>query len=157
MIGLYTYLNFYTPKECEEIINYFENNSKNHIHYDSNNTDFLNIDFSYKLPFKKIVPIEKNLNLKLNYAQIVKWPNNSEMITHKDGKINKNNHWTSICYLNKNYEGGRTYVVENNCNKYIDIKSIGSYLCFNSENIEHGVEKVKGIRYSLTAWYNSNV
>lgn len=157
MIGLYSYIKFYTNEECDSMIDYFESQPHLHTHWKENNTNFLNIESNYELPYKKTSHIEQSLNLKLNYVQIVKWPSGSKMNIHKDGDWQTSNHWTSVCYLNDTFEGGRTYIVDNGQNKYVNLGERGSYLCFNSKNIEHGVEIVNGIRYTLTAWYRINV
>ncbi len=67
---------------------------------------------------------------------------------HKDGKIVKKNDWTSVCYLNDDYEGGETLLSNN-----MVPPQKGRLVVFNSKNIPHGVNEVLGTRYTYTAWW----
>ena len=95
--------------------------------------------------------LQKDLNIILNYGQIVHWPNGSFMGCHYDGHIAKDNHFTAICYLNDNYKGGRTLLE----NKVID-PEIGKLIVFNSQKVEHGVEKVIGDRFTYISWWKND-
>ena len=98
--------------------------------------------------------IEKEFCLKLNYDQIVFWPPNSFKPMHKDGQfdINKNNDWTSVCYLNDDYEGGET-MIESDLIK----PKRGRLVVFPSKKMFHGVSLVKtNSRYTYIAWWQEN-
>ena len=92
--------------------------------------------------------IAKDFPLKLNYDQIVKWPNKSFKNLHRDGTVVKENHWTSVCYLNDDFQGGET-LLDNNM---VPIQK-GRLVVFNSRFIPHGVNEVLGTRYTYTAWW----
>jgi hypothetical protein len=139
-------LNFLTKEECNNVIDYFKNNFLYHSIY--RDTISLEITNNFK-ERSKIVNFIQSHNLKLNYDLIVMWPNGSFMNTHFDGTKEPNNHYTSICYLNENYIGGRT-LIKNNFVK----NEVGKLVWFNSKEIEHGVEKVIGTRLVYIAWYN---
>ena len=159
MIGVYRYLNFFTPDECKKIISVFYNNTKLHQKW-SNNTDFVDLgelNYSFDLSNRLTNHIEKTHNVKLNYTHIVKWPDGGQMDKHKDGDWYTTNDYTCICYLNVDYKGGRTYIIENNIDYYLNVYEQGTYTFFNSKQIEHGVEKLEGTRYTLTSWYSKNV
>ena len=97
--------------------------------------------------------IKKEFPIKLNYDQIVFWPPNSSKGMHKDGSIHKNNDWTSVCYLNDNYEGGET-MIESDLIK----PKKGRLVVFPSKKMSHGVSLVKRIpRYTYIAWWQERV
>ena len=93
--------------------------------------------------------IKKEFPLKLNYDQIVFWPPNSSRDMHKDGSIHKNNDWTSVCYLNDDYEGGDTLIEDD----AFEPKK-GRLVVFPSKKMNHGVSLVKSrARYTYIAWW----
>ena len=139
---------FYTKAECKELINYYESNIDKTQQY---RDTFILIDVNSILKDKLVNFIINTHKVKFNYLQLVKWPNDSFMINHYDGKNIKENDYTCICYLNSDYEGGRT-IVEN---QYIK-NDTGDLIFFNSKNMLHGVEKVKGTRYTMISWYQKN-
>ena len=71
---------------------------------------------------------------------------------HKDGKIVKQNHWTSVCYLNDDYEGGETLIEDDTIKP-----QKGRLVVFPSKKMEHGVSLVKGKpRYTYISWWREN-
>ena len=97
--------------------------------------------------------IKKEFCLKLNYDQIVFWPPSSFKDMHKDGLIDKNNDWTSVCYLNDDYEGGET-MIESDLIK----PKKGRLVVFPSKKMSHGVSLVKRIpRYTYIAWWQEGI
>jgi hypothetical protein len=147
--------NFLNNEECEKTIDIFKNNF---LYFRVHNNDSNNSTIVYDIreDFKerlKIINFVKNLNinLTLNYDQIVMWPNNSSMELHKDGQTITDNDFTATCYLNNNYIGGRTFVE----NKFIENKK-GKLIIFNSKNLIHAVERVAGTRLVYISWWKKN-
>jgi predicted 2-oxoglutarate/Fe(II)-dependent dioxygenase YbiX len=137
---------FLSKEECDEFINFFENNLDQIEVYLNNSIIFPgpNIDLKNKV----IDFVTKSYNVRCNYLQLVKWPDGTFMDNHYDGTVVKDNDYTCICYLNSDYTGGRTFIQDN----YIDAE-IGDLLFFNSKNLIHGVETVRGTRYTMISWY----
>ena len=144
--------NFLSESECDFLVSYFEK-------YNSGekweNTYLLWMNKTSPLHFKKsqirdryLKTIAKDFPLKLNYDQIVKWPNKSFKNLHRDGTVFKENHWTSVCYLNDDFQGGETRLDNN----MVPIQK-GRLVVFNSRFIPHGVNEVLGTRYTYTAWW----
>ena len=92
-------------------------------------------------------------------CDLVKWPAGWEMDAHIDnapdppghpGKHITHRDYSTICYLNDDYEGGSTYFPEYNqeC-----VPEQGKVVFFRS-GIQHGVSKVKGnTRYTIATWF----
>ena len=140
------YKNFFSLEECNALINNFKANAHHHeLHRD---TKILKVKGASP---KLLDTLQKDLNIILNYGQIVHWPNGSFMGCHYDGHLAKDNHFTAICYLNDNYKGGRTLLE----NKMID-PEIGKLIVFNSQKVEHGVEKVIGDRFTYISWWKND-
>jgi hypothetical protein len=140
---------FLTKEECQETINFFENN------IDRTNiwNDTISLALGNEPPLNVAIKIKNQImqdfNVELNYFHIVKWPVGAQMHKHFDGVHVKDNHCTCICYLNSEYKGGRTFIND----KYIDSKA-GDYLFFDSKHLLHGVEEIyEGERYTLSSWY----
>ena len=142
---------FFSESECKDLIAYYEANAHKIEPFNSTyilkNTYILK-DVQTPLTNKLVDFITSEHNVKLNYLQIVKWPNESSMGNHYDGQVAKQNDYTCICYLNSDYEGGRTMVE----NEFIE-NNTGDLIFFNSKKLLHGVEKVKGTRYTMISWY----
>tara|TARA_R100001086_G_scaffold180989_1_gene100665 strand:- start:32 stop:472 length:441 start_codon:yes stop_codon:yes gene_type:complete len=137
------YKNFFSLEECNALINNFKKNVQNHEIY--RNTVILKLkDASPKL----INTLQKDLNLILNYGQIVHWPNGSFMNRHYDGTVFKDNSFSAICYLNDNFKGGRTLLQDKMINP-----ETGKTIVFNSKKMEHGVEEVIGDRFTYISWW----
>tara|TARA_Y100001951_G_C11048915_1_gene134467 strand:+ start:36 stop:476 length:441 start_codon:yes stop_codon:yes gene_type:complete len=137
------YKNFFSLEECSALINNFKKNVSRHQMY--RDTTFLALkDTSPKLRNT----LQKDFNIILNYGQIVHWPDGSFMDRHYDGTVLKDNNFSAICYLNNNFKGGRTLLED----KMID-PEIGKIIVFNSQKMEHGVEKVTGDRFTYISWW----
>ena len=138
-------LHFFSKSECKDLIKYFEANA--HKIKPFRDTYRL-LDVETPLKNKLVDFITKEYGVKLNNLEIVKWPNESFMNNHYDGQRVKENDYSCICYLNSDYKGGRT-IIEN---KFIE-HTTGDLIFFNSKKLLHGVEKVKGTRYTMISWY----
>ena len=87
-------------------------------------------------------------------AEIVKWPMGSYQPYHTDD-IRETTTFTSLTYLNDDFEGGETEFTSENL---IVKPKVGRTILFDGKRFEHGVKKVTdGIRYTLALWYSSNI
>ena len=90
----------------------------------------------------------KNIDAEafVNYFQIVKWPTKELQGEHKDYNYH---YYTSIIYLNDNFEGGETVVEK------IKIKpKQGLMVLFDGDKKTHSVNEIKKrTRYTLPCWY----
>jgi len=141
------YKNFFNLQECNELIRLFKQRVCFHIKY----RDTILLRLLDLTSPKLINKLREDFNISLNYGQIVYWPSFSHMDCHYDGTIEKNNSFTSICYLNDDFEGGRTLVED----KKIE-PEIGKVIVFNSKKMKHGVEEVRGGRFTYISWWRSN-
>ena len=88
------------------------------------------------------------------WVKIVIWPQGSFQNPHKDTARNSTK-YTSITYLNNNYEGGETFFTLNNS---MSKNNIGDTIMFDGKKYEHGVKPItKGTRYVLAVWYSDNI
>ncbi len=87
-------------------------------------------------------------------SQIVKWPVGSMQPVHRD-MARETTTFTSITYLNDDFEGGETYFTDED----LLIKpKVGRTILFDGKRFEHGVRKItNGTRYTLALWYSNNV
>ena len=154
---------FLTNKECKFLIDYFEKHYEENGKYTHKGTQTLVLPYSSPFHLRKEYlrrKIRNNIlshypNLIFNYDHIVKWPFGSSREYHYDrdplqhGQLRAD--WTSVCYLNEDYEGGKTMLEK------LNVKPrTGRISMFNSKNIRHGVERVHGTRYTYIAWWQEN-
>ena len=84
----------------------------------------------------------------IDYFHAVKWREGLAMPKHVDFDFHT---WTSVIYLNDDYEGGETVVGD----KEITPRQ-GKIVTFQGPSVLHGVNKVlKGDRYTVPVWYRS--
>ena len=95
------------------------------------------------------------------FTDLVKWVEGKDMPLHVDdgnGEVEhlKNRMFSSVIYLNDDYEGGETIIKSDK--DYISIPKIGTCIIFKSDkSCLHGVNKVlKGKRFTLASWYTKN-
>tara|TARA_R100000030_G_scaffold44_1_gene49 strand:- start:34 stop:513 length:480 start_codon:yes stop_codon:yes gene_type:complete len=146
-----------TCDECDFLIDYFKKfpNKKTWgqtVLIWLEKQSLLNLKLSYIL-FKYTRKIKQKYKLKKNCDQIVFRAPSSYMKSHKDGKEeDNNNEWSSICYLNDNFEGGETFIE----GEKIKVKK-GRVVIFPGKRLYHGVSKViKYPRYTLISWWREN-
>jgi|LakMenEpi03Aug12_release.lakeMendotaPanAssembly.Ray.scaffolds.fasta_scaffold863908_2 hypothetical protein len=148
--------NFLTNEESDYCINYhkknFNVNDKNlcFLHRQTevlscigllNNGIIKNIYFKLNKFIKKI-----HNKCSINYFQIVKWPEKECQEQHLDFDHHP---FTSILYLNDNFEGGQT-IVGNTV--FPPVKN--RIICFRGNKILHKVNLItNGTRYTLPSWY----
>lgn len=84
----------------------------------------------------------------INFLEVVKWKEGLYMPKHFDFDFHT---WTSVIYLNDDYEGGKTVVGEK---EVTPLK--GKIVTFQGVSILHGVNTIlKGDRYTVPVWYRS--
>ena len=87
----------------------------------------------------------------IDYFQVVRWREGLFMPKHVDHNFQP---WTSVIYLNDDYEGGETVLGTLNDKKITPLK--GKIVTFQGSSVLHGVNKVlKGDRYTMPVWYRS--
>tara|TARA_B100000287_G_C20228427_1_gene621006 strand:+ start:99 stop:596 length:498 start_codon:yes stop_codon:yes gene_type:complete len=154
--------NFLSEDECDYFISYYHRHRDIVRNFDDDGTFFLRfVDTS---PFhirKNMIHsraknyVRKNFPVKFSYSQIVQWPTGTFKSGHRDADAKGFKpwtvpvDWTSVVYLNDDYEGGQT-LVENNIIK----PKKGSLCVFNSKKLLHGVYPINsGIRYTYISWW----
>jgi len=150
------------PKEaCQYLIEYASKSPSNNILSHSNTTT---VQAQYLMKNKPFVQIlfyltqvatkEYGKVLFPELVEIVKWPIDSYQPPHID-TTRESTKYTSVTYLNLDYEGGKTFFTKNNKKS---INEIGTTIFFDGVQHEHGVEKItKGTRYTLPIWYSDNI
>jgi hypothetical protein len=179
---IYKYDNIITDLECDNIFNYYKNNHNNDIN-DTNilpwfegNTLYWNflkntsiskeIEISREMITECVLKSYKEI-IYPNTTTLVMWKEGKQMNIHKDNGYENEEHilgmreFTSVMYLNDNFEGGETIILKENSNE-IEYKckpQKGSVLIFKSdESCLHGVNKIeKGERLVLSMWFTKNV
>lgn len=143
--------------ECERLIEYYNKTARDHCHliipWESTYT--MSIDLSNTYLENKVFKILNKINnhlsvkIKVDWCNIVHWPVGSSQGNHYDIASDKTI-FTSITYLNDDYEGGETYHV----NDMTIIPKMGRTVCFDGNYYEHGVHEVKKCsRYTVPIWY----
>ena len=149
--------NFLKPHECDQIIAYANSLKKYEEFlgrkiYLWKNISIVNprIFLTYK---KYVRKISNQFNFNLNFGQIVEWHSGLSCDIHKDithpADPCGDNFWTTVCYLNDDYQGGETIV-----NNQTFRPKKGQLLVFNGKVLSHGVSKIYGTRYTMIAWWS---
>jgi len=148
--------NVLTQEDCENLINFY--NTKGTFIEKFRDVYPMPINLNEKFLFLNVEKIIKNINdllknkLKIDWCQIVKWPENSLQSDHFDN-AETSTVFTSITYLNTNFIGGKTYFV----NDIEIVPKIGRTIYFDGKYYKHGVTRVeKDTRYVLPIWYKLN-
>jgi prolyl 4-hydroxylase len=142
--------NFLTNKECDNLLEYYNENISLSYHYKMNNTYPLKLFNNSKFD-SLIDEIESFYKpgfdaSHLDNLEIVRWPVGSYMEEHYDG----HDKMGFFIYLNDDFEGGETELVN-----LIKVKpEKGTLLIFNNGEILHKVNKILlKDRYTLAGWY----
>lgn len=98
---------------------------------------------------RSAVVAQTNVDMEIDYCQIVKWPLGSHCGPHFD-IASPDTVFTSITYLNFDYTGGKTFIVDDT----EFAPRIGRTICFDGNHYRHGVTEVtQGMRFTLPIWY----
>jgi len=90
--------------------------------------------------------------ISVDWCEIVDWPPGSDQDLHIDTASDQTV-FTSITYLNDDYQGGRTYIKDD----VEIIPKVGRTVCFDGNHYLHGVTLIeKGTRFTLPIWYKAN-
>ena len=156
--------NFLSEEECDFLIQYykkhpFKESYKRTVLLRMKDTSLFHLKKSL-IRYRYLKRIEKEFSLKLCFDQIVFWPPFSYKPMHKDGYALKEKDpvaasvdWTSVCYLNDDYEGGETMIED----RAIKPKK-GKLTLFPSKKMEHGVSLVRDrSRYTYIAWWQEKL
>jgi len=150
------YSKFLNKEECKWFIEYHKKNFlklSRELNYSHNDTDIIKIsnihheEFRY-LQSRLCYHIKKDFDYLSypNYFEIVKWGPGTFQGSHQDFDYHP---FTSIIYLNDNFEGGETVVEKTKV-----IPKTGLMITFGGSLLNHKVlEITKGFRYTIPVWY----
>jgi hypothetical protein len=145
--------NFISEDDCKNLIAFY-NQYYSHYGYPFGATQLIQLwDLKDKFDFisvlsnkflKHIHNIDNNVSI--DYFEIVERFPTTCMDKHYDFEDQK---YTSVIYLNDNYDGGETVIEE------VVIKpKIGKIVTFEGPKMLHGVNLItKGSRFTLPVWY----
>ena len=154
--------NFLIKRECDFLIKLHNANINNTIKHPTGPgkdqlTNVLKLqkgldDKIDELINKKENFVKQHINdVKIVNIEIVEWLPGVELKPHYDITPD-NTHYkaATVCYLNKDYEGGDT-VIENNT---IISPEVGRLIVFDGLNYKHGVKQIsKNKRYTFISWF----
>jgi hypothetical protein len=143
--------NVLSPDECQELIQFFGFEG-----YDRElrGTKILSIDMDDIWLASKVNKITKSINqffntIKPEWCEIVEWEEACFQPIHRD-MSSPNTVFTSITYLNDDYQGGHTHFKDD----MQVIPKVGRTVFFDGVHYLHGVTPVtSGTRYTLPIWY----
>ena len=106
-----------------------------------------------------------------HFTDLVLWNTGRKMETHIDDgdmheegtELNKHfapRHYSSVIYINDDYEGGNTYVFDDETDNFYESNpKTGAVLIFTADKkCPHGVSEVeKGIRITLPTWFTRDI
>ena len=150
------------PKEiCQYLIEYANQSSSDHILFHADTTTVQAPHLIKSKPFIQILfyltqyaSKEYGKILFPELVEIVKWPVDSYQPPHID-ITRKSTKYTSVTYLNVDYEGGETFFTENNKKS---TNGLGTTIFFDGVQYKHGVKPIsRGTRYTLPIWYSDNI
>ena len=144
--------NFITEKECKQLIKLHKKHEKNMWQHED--TFCVSLD-NLKEPVvlalrKKMNVLSKEINnSKVNYSNLVKWPEGARHRMHTDYAVRETT-LASIVYLNHDYQGGQTHFEDETSIQPVT----GRILLFNGNERYHGVKQItEGTRYTVASWY----
>jgi hypothetical protein len=147
-----------SKEDCNRIIEYY-------------NTTPLKIEHGYNYVFKAVVSVFDRKPVdefsKQYVSKILKYMPNDVMPqrahietrteahpAHFDDKAGQWGMYTTVLYLNDDFDGGHTFInIEDGNTIEIEPKP-GRLVAYNGHKLEHGVTQVSnGLRYTLPIWY----
>ena len=148
---------------CSDMISMYENNEHSaHVWGDRKPLDLERISNQEELnKCKRAIKYVNNAAVSffgrdtyVELAEIIKWPTGSHQPYHTD-MSRESTTFTSITYLNDNFEGGETEFTTEN----FSVKpKVGRTILFDGKRFEHGVKTItEGVRYTFALWYSNNI
>lgn len=148
--------NFLTEEQCQYLINFYKEYFPQYgIKYSEGNNHLINLwklkdkfEFINILHDKFMEHIKSiyNDDIVMDYFEVCERFPKTSMEYHKDFEHQK---YTSVIYLNDDFEGGET-VVEG-----IPIKpEVGKIITFEGPKLYHGISEIKqASRFAVPVWY----
>lgn len=154
---------FLKEEECENLIRIFGDwsiRSKKHrdihvLHLYEIEIDLNDKEFCHEICARTNKRINQITNKKyfMESATLSLWPEDSKQNFHID-KTRIETNYTSITYLNQNFQGGKTLVFEDTNQIMTCTPKTGRLLCFDGKKHYHGVTPIESMnRYTLNIWY----
>ena len=141
--------NVISELECKQLIEFFETNPDNIPIEKWLGFYNMNVTNTNDTIINKIVSQIKCYGLTIDWCEIAKRPVGTGHPKHFD-KASDKTVFTSVTYLNDNFSGGETYMV----NDMMLAPREGRTLYFDGCCYQHGVTTVKNSdRYTLSIWY----
>jgi predicted 2-oxoglutarate/Fe(II)-dependent dioxygenase YbiX len=171
--------NVISPEDCELFIQFYENADSSykkdprHEFFDGRTLEFFSgnnatVIKRYRVLEQKLIQLVSKLYYKEGFiytetCALIKWEPGMHMDIHTDnypehpgyksGEITDFRDFSSICYLNDDYEGGGTFFPDDS---KICIPERGKVVFFPS-GYKHGVSEVKkSNRYTVATWFSLN-
>lgn len=171
--------NVISSEDCELFIDFYDNShpsqrvDKDHDFFNGRTLEFFSGNNSkvikrYRVLEQRLLQLVSKLYYKEGFiytetSAIVKWypgmymdihiDNHKEHPGYGNGEITDFRDFSSVCYLNDDYEGGGTYFPDDN---RICIPERGKVVFFPS-GYNHGVAEVKkSNRYTVATWFSLN-
>jgi len=143
-----------TEDECQLLTDFYMINGPTH---EWRGTFPMSIDLTNDFLRSKVDTIANAINellpkkISIDWCEIVEWPQGSSQAPHHDS-AKSDTVFTSITYLNDNYQGGRTFIVDD-----IEIvPKVGRTVFFDGNYYLHGVSTIfNNNRYTLPIWYKN--
>ena len=114
----------------------------------------------YRKRAEQLVRDTMNKDVFIEFTDLVVWRTGRKMPRHRDDGYNardafRSRKWSSVLYLNDDFEGGETFIKTENGNDYVSKPKKGSYVFYYSDpRNEHGVNTViSGYRVTLPLWF----
>jgi len=153
MTFMITKENFISNEFCDYLIDVFKNNPQFHNQHKHGPEviylqDIIELDTIKKLTglISHHVISEVDKDAYINYHQIAEWKIGLSQGKHKDFKYHD---YTSVIYLNDNFDGGQTVV-----NGEISYPKKGKIITFRGKDLIHEVKTItQGTRYTVPVWY----
>ena len=157
--------NFISKSDCDFIIQEYEKKGTYHSKWcDADGFTFMLEDFSENQRMLDILnKIASVTGYDIEWGEIVKRLPGTEHPKHFD-IAEESTIFTSVTYLNDNFTGGETYIINDiTFKKHVRDLSVkispktGRTLYFDGKRYEHGVTEVKDShRYTLAIWYKEH-
>jgi predicted 2-oxoglutarate/Fe(II)-dependent dioxygenase YbiX len=163
---IYILEDFMLPEDAKTLIKFYDKNThlcddnrefhkSRNIHYD----DIPDLKIKSLLKYyehKNVFFIDHYFKVKTkaySNLRLVRWKKNESMDLHQDRipELNDMMDFSSLCYLNDNYQGGELFFETGESFK---MKALSCVIFPSGKPYGHGINKViKGKRYTIPSWY----